>query len=342
VVVFALKIWRHYLYSEKCEIYTDHKSLKYFFTQKELNMRQKRWLELIKDYDCEINYHPSKANVVVDALNRKSMVKLLERIKAAYLEDPECVTIFTHFKEVCSPKSRGLRKEIMSEAHCSPYTVHPGGTKMYRAMKGSYWWNNMKRGYCKVCGAMFNLKTSEGKASKAGRDIEAVANTEVKWDDIVMDFILGLPKAPTKEDSIWVVIDRLTKSAHFIPVKFKDLMDKLARLNVQNIVCFNGVLSIIVSDGDFHFTSRFSESLQKEMGTRLKFSTTFHPHTNGQSEWTNQILEDMLWAYVLDFKGSWVQYLPLIEFVYNNNYQATIGMSSYEAFYGYNCQSPLY
>jgi hypothetical protein len=89
--VFALKIWRHYLYGEKCEIYTDHKSLKYFFTQKELNMRQKRWLELIKDYDCEINYHPG--NVVADALSKKSMVKLFERIKAAYLEDPECAKI---------------------------------------------------------------------------------------------------------------------------------------------------------------------------------------------------------------------------------------------------------
>jgi hypothetical protein len=93
-------------------------------------------------------------------------------------------------------------KEIMSEAHRSLYIVYPGGTKMYRDMNGSYWWNNMKWGYCKICGAMFNLKTSEGKASKAGRDTEVVANTEVKWDDIVMDFILGLPKAPTIEDSI--------------------------------------------------------------------------------------------------------------------------------------------
>ena len=202
MVVFALKIWRHYLYGKWCEIYTDHKSLKYFFTQKELNMRQRRWLELIKDYDCEINYHPGKANVVADALSRKSMVelaahgisqpylikeftgmglevvgegmpvhladlvqsKLLTRIKVAQLKDPECAKIkqllvegkakefclkedrlLTYFKQVCVPGIEGLRKEIMSEVHRSPYTVHPGSTKMYRDVKGSYWWNNMKK-----------------------------------------------------------------------------------------------------------------------------------------------------------------------------------------------------
>jgi hypothetical protein len=190
------------LYGGRCEIYTDHKSLKYFFTQKELNIRQRMWLELIKDYNCEINYHLGKANVVADALSRKSMVELatlgisqpqlikelvgmglevvgegtpinlanlmvqsqlLAKIKAAQLEDPECAKIkqllvegkakefchkedglLTHFKQVCVPGIGGLRNEIMSEAHHSPYTVHLGGTKMYRDVKGSYWWNNMK------------------------------------------------------------------------------------------------------------------------------------------------------------------------------------------------------
>ena len=92
-----------------------------------------------------------------------------------------------------------------------------------------------------------------------------------------MDFILGLPKTPTREDSIWVVVNRLTKNAHFIPIKVKDLMDKLARLYVQNIVCLHGVPSAIILDRDSRFTSRFWQSLQKEMGTKLKFSTTFHP-----------------------------------------------------------------
>ena len=163
-----------------------------------------------------------------------------------------------------------------------------------------------------------------------------------KWDEIAMDFILGLPKTPIGEDSIWVVVDRLMKSAHFIPMKVKDSMDKLARLYVQNIVCLHGVPSAIVSDKDSHFNLRFWYSLLKEMGMELKFGTIFHPQTEGQSGRTNQILEDMLWACVLKFKGSWIQYLPLIEFAYNNSYQETIGMPPCEALYGRKCQSPLY
>jgi hypothetical protein len=95
-----------------------------------------------------------------------------------------------------------------------------------------------------------------------------------------MDFILGLPKTPTGEDSIWVVVDRLTKSAHFISIKVKDPMDKLARLYVQNVVCLHGVPLTIISDRDFRFMPRFWQSLQKEMGTELKFSTAFHPQTD--------------------------------------------------------------
>jgi hypothetical protein len=371
-VVFALKIWRHYLYDERCEIYTDHKSLKYLFTQKELNMRQRRWLELIKDYDCGINYHPGKANVVANALSRKSTAELnalgisqpqlikeltgmglevvgkgmpvhlanlmvqselLARIKAALL---------THFKQVCVPGTGELRKEIMSEAHHSPYTVHPGSTKMYRDVKGSYWWNNMKKDIAKFVEQCSTCQQVKAEHQRPAGTLKPLLIPKWKWDEIAMDFILGLPKTPTEKDSIWVVVDRLTKSAHFIPIKVKDPMDKLARLYVQNVVRLHGVPSAIISDRDSRFTSRFWQSLQKEMGTELKFSTAFHPQTGNQSERTNQILEDMLRACVLEFKGSWVQYLPLIEFAYNNSYQATIRMPPYEALYGRKCQSPLY
>jgi hypothetical protein len=314
-VVFALKIWRHCLYGERCEIYTDQKSLKYLFTQKELNIRQRRWLELIKDYDCEINYHPGKANVVVDALSRKSTVELaalgisqsqlikeltrmdlevvgkgmpvhlanlmvqselLARIKAAQFEDPKCAKIkqllaegkakefclkedglLTHFKQVCVQGIGELRKEIMSEAHHSPYTVHPGGTKMYHDVKGSYWWNNMKKDIAKFVEQCSICQQVKAEHQRPAGTLKPLLIPKWKWDEIAMDFILGLPKTPTEEDSIWVVVDRLTKSAYFIPLKVKDLMDKLARLYVQNVVCLHGVPSAIISDRDSRFTSRF-------------------------------------------------------------------------------------
>jgi hypothetical protein len=157
-----------------------------------------------------------------------------------------------------------------------------------------------------------------------------------------MDFVVGLPKAPSRQDAIWVIVNRLTKCAHFLPIKVIDSMDNLAELYVREIVRLHGVPISIVLDGDPRFTLRFWEKLQSAMGTKLNFSTAYHPQTDGQSERTIQTLEDMLRLCVLDFKGSWIRYFPLVEFAYNNSFQATIGMAPYKALYGRKCRSPLY
>ena len=156
-----------------------------------------------------------------------------------------------------------------------------------------------------------------------------------------MDFVVGLPRTFRKHDAVWVVVDRLTKSAHFLPMQQGDSLDKLARLYVAEIVRLHGVPISIVSDRDPRFTSRFWESLQKAMGTRLRFSTAFHPQTDGQSERTIQTLEDMMRASVLEFQGNWDEHLPLLEFAYNNSYHSSIGMATYEALYGRKCRSPI-
>jgi hypothetical protein len=157
-----------------------------------------------------------------------------------------------------------------------------------------------------------------------------------------MDFLVGLPRTQAGYDAVWVIVDRLTKAAHFIPIKVKYSLEKLAELYLQEIVRLHGVLESIVSDRDPRFTSRFWRSLQQAMGTKLRFSTAYHPQTDGQSERTIQTLEDMLRACVLDFSGSWARYLSLIEFAYNNSYQVSNGMAPYEALYGRKCRSPLY
>ena len=149
-----------------------------------------------------------------------------------------------------------------------------------------------------------------------------------------MDFVSGLPRSPMNHDSIWVIVDRLTKTAHFIPILMTYSMDRLAELYVQHIVRLHGVPKSIVSDRDTRFTSKFWKSLQNALGTRLKFSSAFHPQTDGQSERTIQILEDMLRACAIDFPGSWEKYLPLVEFAYNNSFQSTVGMAPYEGLYG--------
>jgi transposase InsO family protein len=137
-------------------------------------------------------------------------------------------------------------------------------------------------------------------------------------------------------------MDRLTKAVHFIPIKVKYSLEKLTELYIQELVKLHGVPRTIVSDRDPRFTSRFWKSIQEAMGTKLQFSTAYHPQIDGQSKSTIQTLQDMLQACVLDFSGSWARYLPLVEFAYSNSYQASIGMAPYEALYGRKCRSPLY
>ncbi|GJR02715.1 putative reverse transcriptase domain-containing protein [Tanacetum coccineum] len=202
-VVFALKIWRHYLYGTKSVIYTDHRSLQHIFSQKELNMRQRRWIELFSDYDCEIRYHPGKANVVADDLSLDEMIEQRSDGTLYYLD------------------------------------------RIWVPLKGE------------------------------------------KWEGIAMNFVTKFPRTSSGHDTIWVIVDRLTKSAYFLPIH-------------ERIV-------IVVS------TSRFWSQMQEALGTRLDMSTDYHPQTDGQSERTIQTLEDKLRTCVLDFGGSWDVHLPLIK-----------------------------
>nr|GEX98323.1 reverse transcriptase domain-containing protein [Tanacetum cinerariifolium] len=211
---------------------------------KKLNVRQRRWLELLSDYDCDIPYHPGKANVVADALSRK------ER----------------------EPPSR---------------------------------------------------------------------IPEWKWNNITMDFVTKLPKSSQGYNTIWVIVDRLTKSAIFTSIRETEPMDKLARIYLKEVVTRHEIPVSIISDRDSRFVSNFWRSLQNALGTRLDMSTVYHTETDGQSERTIQTLEDMLRACAIDFRKGWVDQLPLVEFSYNNIYHASIKAVPFEALYGRKCRSPV-
>jgi transposase InsO family protein len=156
-----------------------------------------------------------------------------------------------------------------------------------------------------------------------------------------MDFITGLPNTQQGHDSIWVIVDRLTKLAHFVPVKADYHTRKYFELYVSQIVRLHGVPRTIILDQGPQFIARFWEHLHKVLGTKLIRSSAYHPQTSGQTKRVNQILEDMLRACVISSKGSWEKWLPLTEFSYNNSYQESIKMAPFEALYGQKCRTPL-
>nr|GEV88261.1 reverse transcriptase domain-containing protein [Tanacetum cinerariifolium] len=212
---------------------------------------------------------------------------------------------------------------------------------MYQDLKKFYWWPNIKADIATFVSKCLTCAKVKAEHQKPSGLLKQPEIPEWKWEKITMDFVSGLPRTPSGYDSIWVIVDHLTKSAHFLPMKKTDSIEKLAQLYLKEIVCRHGVPVSIISDRDSLFASRFWETLQKALGTQLNLSTAYHPETDGQSERTIQTLEDMLRACSIDFGNSWDRHLPLVEFSYKNSYHASIKAAPFEALYGRKCRSPV-
>ncbi|GJW59260.1 putative reverse transcriptase domain-containing protein [Tanacetum coccineum] len=230
----------------------------------------------------------------------------------------------------------------MHESHKSKYSIHPGSDKMYHDLKKLYWWPNMKAIIAEYVSKCLTCSRVKAECQKPSGLLVQPEIPMWKWERITMDFVTKLPKTSTGHDAIWVIVDRLTKSAHFIPIRATDSMETLTRLYIKEIVSRHGVPISIISDRDSHFTSRFWQSLQNALGTQLDMSTAYHPETDGQSKRTIQTLEYMLRACVIDFGKGWDKHLPLVEFSYNNSYHASIKAAPFEAIYGRKYRSPIY
>ena len=275
--------------------------------------------------------------------NDLNLVQLMEDVKKG--SKPDFVLSYDgvlRFRtRLCVPDDGDLRREFLEEAHCSRLAIHPGGTKMYKDLRQNYWWSGMKRDIAQFVAQCLVCQQVKAEHQRPAGFLQPLSIPEWKWEHITMDFVTGLPRTLGGDNAIWVIVDRLTKSAHFLPMKVNFSMDRLASLYIKEIVRMHGVPVSIVSDRDPRFTSRFWHSLQKALGTKLSFSTAFNPQTDGQSKRVIQVLEDLLRACDLDLKGNWDDYLPLVEFAYNNSFQASIGMAPFEALYGRRCQSPV-
>ncbi|GJX18738.1 putative reverse transcriptase domain-containing protein [Tanacetum coccineum] len=269
-------------------------------------MRLRRWIELFSDYDCEIRYHSGKANVVADALSRKERVKprraramsmtIHSNIKAMILEAQS-----EAFKGVNTPAEmlKGLDKQFERKEDGGLYLAER--IWMYYDLRGLYWWSGMKKEIAMYVSRCLTCSKVKAEHQKPLGLLQQPEIPEWKWENITMDFINKLPRTRSGHDSIWVIVDRLTKSAHFLAIREDFKTEKLARLYINEIVARHGVPVSIISDRYSYFTSRFWQSLKKALGTRLDLSTTYHPETDGQSEHTIQTLKDMLRACAIDF-----------------------------------------
>ncbi|GKA96127.1 putative reverse transcriptase domain-containing protein [Tanacetum coccineum] len=268
-------------------------------------MRQRYWIELFSDYDCEIRYHLGKANVVADAPIWKERIKH-RRIRAMNMTLQSSIKDkILASQEEASDESTGLQRGLdeLIESHKSKYSVHPGADKMYYDLRDRYWWPEMKKDidvYVSRCLTYLKVKAKHQRLSGLLQQPEI---PEWKWERIAMDFVIKLSRTSSGHDAIWVIVDRLTKSAYFLPIREDYKIDRLARLYLNEIVARHDVPISIISDHDSCFTSRFWQTMQEALGTRLDMSTAYHPQTDGQNEHTIQTLEDMLRACILDFGG---------------------------------------
>nr|GFA14667.1 putative reverse transcriptase domain-containing protein [Tanacetum cinerariifolium] len=330
-------------------------------------------------YDCEIRYHLGKENVKEDSLSRKRIIKsrrvkplrvrslimtvhsslpsqiLKAQTKALKEENAQAKYLrgMENAFEICTDGTRciknqswlplfgKLRNLIMHESHKSKYSIHSGSDKMYQDLNKLYWWPNMKAIIAKYVGKCLRCSRFKTECQKPSGLLIQPKIPIWKWERITMGFVTKLPRTSKGHDTIWVIVDRLTKFTHFIPTRETESMNTLTWLYIKEIISRHGVPISIISDRNSHFTSRFWQSLQNDLGTQLDMSTSYHPKTDGQSERTIQTLEDMLRACAIDFGKGWEKHLPLVEFSYNNSYHASIKAAPFEALYGRKCRSPI-
>jgi hypothetical protein len=364
-LVRALETWQHYLWPKEFVIHTDHESLKHLKGQGKLNRRHAQWMEFIETFPYVIKYKQGKENIVADALSRRYAListlnaKLLgfEYVKELYVNDDDFASVFAAcekaafgkfyridgylFREnrLCVPNS-SMRELLVREAHGGGLMGHFGVRKTLDVLHEHFFWPKMKRDVERVCSRCVTCRQAKSRVLPHGL-YTPLPVPSAPWVDISMDFVLGLPRSRKGRDSIFVVVDRFSKMAHFISCHKTDDATHIADLFFREIVRLHGVPRSIVSDRDVKFLSYFWKVLWGKLGTKLLFSTTCHPQTDGQTEVVNRTLSTLLRTIIQKNLKNWEDCLPFIEFAYNRSVHSTTEFSPFEIVYGFNPLTPL-
>ncbi|XP_052197121.1 uncharacterized protein LOC127804307 [Diospyros lotus] len=312
----ALETWQHYLWPKQFVVHTDHQSLKHIKGQGKLNKRHARWLEFIEPFPYVIKYKQGKENVVADALSRRVEGYLFKENKLCV---PQC----------------SIRELLVREARGGGLMGHFGEKKTLGVLHEHFFWPKMKRDVKRICDKCITCRKAKSKVLPHGLYIPLPVPNE-PWVDISMDFVLGLPRSRRGMDSIFVVVDRFSKMAHFIPCHKTDDATHVADLFFKEIVRLHGVPKSIVSDRDTKFLSYFWKVFWGKIGTKLLFSTAYHPQTDGQTEVVNRTLTQLLRTVIQKNLKNWEDCLPFIEFAYNRSVHSSTEYSPFEIVYGFN------
>ena len=361
----ALSHWSQYLLSKPFVLYSDHQALKFINSQNKLSSRHASWVEFLQAYNFTIKHKSGSQNVVADALSRKHSLLTALKVKVVgfevlqelYKDDAyfgkvwaECVNGSCQpfqlqdgylFKgnRLCIPDC-SLKESIIIEAHAGGLGGHFGRDKTLAAVSEHYYWPKMERDIlrhvqgCKIC----HVAKSHGQNTGLYTPLP-IATTP--WEDVSLDFAVGLLRTQRSKDSIMVVVDRFSKMAHFVPCSKTLDASHVADLYFKEIVKLHGIPKSIVSDRDSKFLSHFWRTLWRKLGTVLKFSSSYHPQTDGQTEVTNRSLGNLLRSYVGKNIRQWDLILAQVEFAYNRSVSQTTGHSPFEVVYGQNPISPL-
>ncbi|KAE8702634.1 putative CCCH-type zinc finger family protein [Hibiscus syriacus] len=356
-IVQSLKHWRHYLVQKEFILFTDHEALKYINGQHKLSRRHAKWVAYLQEFTFTLRHHAGSLNRIAYALSRRTLLLTTMSTKVAgfetftdmYAADPSFGMIFQEVTEGhrhdfvlhngylfrglqlyipdCS-----LRHQIISELHNEG---HFDRDKTLALISSDFYWPKLTSDVAHYVDCCYVCQQSKGVLTNAGL-YTPLPVPEAPWFDVSMDFVLGLPRTQRASDSIFVVVDRFSKMAHFVACRKTMDADRIAHLYFKEIVHLHGVPRSITSDRDTKFISHFWKSLWGKLGTQLNFSSAYHPQTDGQTEVVNRSLGNLLRCLAGMKPKQWDLALPQAEFAYNRSKNRTTGLSPFEIVYGQN------